>query len=100
MSVRVLGRVKVDPDVMEKLFRERKGDFIAVHDEALKRGALHHEFVKGDGEVWIVDEWESGEQFQQFFSSQPKIGELMADAGVTEPPDIKIYEIMDSPDKF
>ena len=100
MTVRVIGRVSMDPDVMAKLFTERRDDFLAVHDAAVKSGAKHHEFLKGDGEVWIVDEWETGEQFQQFFASQPKIAALLADGGVTSPPEINIYEVMDSPDKF
>lgn len=100
MSVRVLGRVKLDPDVMEKMFAERKDDFVAVRDEAVKRGAIHHEFLRGDGEVWIVDEWETGEQFQEFFTSQPTIAQLMSDAGVTEAPEFSIYEVMDSPDRL
>ncbi len=32
-------------------------------------GAIHHRFGVGDGFVLVVDEWETIEQFQQFFSN-------------------------------
>ena len=100
MTVRVIGRMTVDPAAVDKLFSERKDDFIAVHDAAVEAGARHHEFLSdGDG-VLILDEWDTAEHFQQFFANQPKIGELMASAGVTAPPQFSFYEIMDSPDKF
>jgi heme-degrading monooxygenase HmoA len=100
MSVRVIGRIKLDPETMQKLFAERKEDFLEVQANSVKAGALHHEFLRGDGEVLVLDEWGTAEQFQQFFGGQPKIGEIMAAAGVTEPPSFEFYEVMDSPDKF
>jgi heme-degrading monooxygenase HmoA len=100
MAVRVMGRVAVDPGVMEKLFSERKDDFESVHEAAVKAGARHHEFLNAGDAVIILDEWDTAEHFQQFFTSQQKIADLMATAGVTAPPEISFYEIMDSPDKF
>jgi heme-degrading monooxygenase HmoA len=100
MTVRVIGRMSVDPEILEKLFAERKSDFEAVASEAKALGALHHEFLRGDGEVWLTDVWETAEQFEKFFASQPIIGSLLADAGVSAPPEINICEVMDSPDRF
>ena len=100
MTVRVIGRMTADPALMDKLFSERKSDFEAIAAEARTLGALHHEFLRGDGEVLLVDEWGSAEQFQKFFAEQKVIPSLMADAGVTTRPEINIYEVMDSPDKF
>ena len=46
-------------------------------------GAIHHRFGIGDGFVLVVDEWESAEQFEAFFSNpdlQAFIGEIGADS--------------------
>jgi len=33
---------------------------------------LHHRFVSGDGELMVIDEWETAKQFQSFFDGNPK----------------------------
>jgi hypothetical protein len=53
-----------------------------------------------DSEVVIVDEWPSAEAFKSFFNGQPRVGELRAEAGVQGPPEVIVYEILDSPDRF
>lgn len=35
-------------------------------------GILHHRFVAGDAELVVIDEWETAEQFQEFFEANPK----------------------------
>src|ERR1019366_3282852 len=30
-------------------------------------GLIHHRFVSGDGELVVIDEWDTAEQFQSFF---------------------------------
>ena len=66
---------------------------------AKKAGAIHHQFVAGDGEVLVVDEWDSAESFEKFFSD-PRIAGLMQSAGVAGPPEISVFQVMDSPDRF
>ena len=99
MSVVVIGRMKVDPANLEKLFTSRKDTFLKVMGEAKKAGVLRHSFIAGDGEVLILDEWPDAASFQRFFESQPEIPELMREGGVQGPPEISVYEVMDSPDR-
>jgi heme-degrading monooxygenase HmoA len=101
MSVIVVGKLTVNPDNIEKLFTERADVFMAVSAEAKKCGAIHHLFMRGEGDaVLILDEWPTADDFHSFFSSQPQIAELMAEAGVAGPPEFTIYEVMDSPDRI
>lgn len=100
MSVMVVGRFKTDPARMEAALRDRAADFAAVGEYAKTHGALHHHFAAGNGEVMFMDEWETAEAFQTFFSSQPKIPELMQAAGVTGPPEIQVYDTMKAPGDF
>ena len=100
MSVIVIGTMKVDPENIEKLWKERQSDFEAIVVEAKKAGALHHRWGIGTDEVLIIDEWPDAESFQSFFGSQPKIADLMASAGVQGPPEFTIVEAKQGPDEF
>jgi quinol monooxygenase YgiN len=99
MAVCVIVRLKVDPGRLKKLFSDRADDLRTVRAEAQGAGAVHHFFATGDGEVVIVDEWDSASSFEKFFDN-PTIGGFMAETGVEGPPDVAIYEILDSPDRF
>lgn len=100
MSVIVIGRVPVNPDNLAKIWAERPADFASVAEDAKAQGAVHHQWGFGDGEVLIIDEWSDAAAFQNFFSSQPMIPELMAAAGVTGEPKFEIFESRQGPDTF
>ncbi|MBV8949559.1 MAG: hypothetical protein JOZ99_01695 [Actinobacteria bacterium] len=100
MSVIVVGRMSVDPKNVEKLWNERRADFEAVAREARAAGATHHRWGFGDDHVVIIDEWPTAEAFDRFFSSQAKIADLMATAGVAGPPEFTIVEARRGPDEF
>ncbi|HTT87777.1 MAG TPA: hypothetical protein VMF60_10435 [Acidimicrobiales bacterium] len=99
MSACVILRIKVDPQRMQRVFADRADDFRAVSEQAKAAGALRHHFAAGEGEVVVVDEWDKGSSFEGFFDN-PTIASLMAEAGVEGPPEVTVYEIMDSPDRF
>jgi heme-degrading monooxygenase HmoA len=100
MSVMVVGKFKADPARMASVFRDRKADVVAVSDYAKAHGALHHHFAMGDGQVMVIDEWENAESFQQFFSTQSKVTDLMREAGVEGEPEFAFYPIGDMPGQF
>ncbi len=100
MSVLVIGRFKADPARLAEVFASHSADFLAVKENALAVGAMHHRFAAGDGEVFILDEWPDATSFQSFFASQPLIAGIMAEAGVEGPPEFTIVEAIDSPDQF
>jgi hypothetical protein len=60
-------------------------------------GVIHHRFVSGDGELVVIDEWETAEQFQSFFDGNPKVAEVMASIGMTGAPEISVFESIDAP---
>jgi quinol monooxygenase YgiN len=99
MTVTIVARMKVDPAALEKLFASDRDTFVAVAADAKKVGAIHHRFLAGEGEVLIVDEWKDPEAFQKFFGDE-RIAGLMQSAGVAGPPEVSVYQTMDSPDLF
>jgi heme-degrading monooxygenase HmoA len=93
--------MKVDPAALRKLFESQPDVFQSIAEKAKTVGALHHRFLAGEDQVLIVDEWESAEAFQEFFSSEQEIAALMAEAGVKAPPEIQVWQPMtDAPDTF
>ncbi|MGO9457862.1 MAG: hypothetical protein ACLP62_12590 [Acidimicrobiales bacterium] len=54
-------------------------------------GMLHHRFVAGEGELMVIDEWESSEQFQKFFEENPKVAEVMSSIGMTGTPEVSVF---------
>jgi hypothetical protein len=99
MSVLIIGKFPGDTAVFKKVLADRAGELAGVAEQARAAGAIHHRFGVGDGFVIIVDEWESPQQFEQFFA-QPDIQALVGEMGASGPPDITIVEAVASPDQF
>ena len=100
MAVLVIGKFQADTAAFRQALTERAGEFEKIADRARTVGAVHHRFGIGDGFVTIVDEWETVEQFQQFFSDpdlQAFIGSVGAAPG---PPDLTVCEAVSSSDQF
>jgi hypothetical protein len=101
MSVLVVGKFNGDTDAFQKALADRGDEFADVAARARKVGAMHHRFGLGDGCVHIVDEWESAEQFEKFFSN-PELQAFIASAGAdtSAPPEFAITEALMTPDQF
>ncbi len=100
MSVLVIGKFQGDTATFRQALAERAGEFEKVAAEAKTQGALHHRFGTGDGYVVIVDEWETVEQFQQFFSN-PDLQAFIGTIGAAPvPPEMIVAEAVTSPDQF
>ncbi|HEX2808384.1 MAG TPA: hypothetical protein VHN80_19650 [Kineosporiaceae bacterium] len=100
MSVLVTGKFRGDTATFRQALTDRAGEFEKIAAIARSSGGVHHRFGVGDGFVLIVDEWETTEQFQQFFSDpelQTFIGSIGAEPG---PPGMTIAEAVSSPDQY
>jgi heme-degrading monooxygenase HmoA len=54
-------------------------------------GGISHFVARTDDGLWIVDVWESKEQFEKF--AQEQIGPYSREAGITEEPETRFYEV-------
>ena len=100
MSVLVLGKFQGDTAKFRQSLVDRADEFAKISEMARAAGGVHHRFGVGDGYVVLVDEWETVEQFQQFFANpdlQAFIGEIGADPA---PPELIIGEAISSPDQY
>jgi quinol monooxygenase YgiN len=100
MSVLIIGKFQGDTGKFRQALTDRADEFVKIADGARSAGALHHRFGVGDGFVVLVDEWQSVEQFQQFFAD-PAMQAFVASAGAAPvPPEITVTEAITSPDQF
>jgi hypothetical protein len=100
MSVLVIGKFQGDTAKFQQSLTDRAGEFEKIAADARAHGAVHHRFGIGDGFVMIVDEWQSVEQFQQFFAN-PDLHTFIESVGANPgPPDLTITAAITSPDQF
>jgi hypothetical protein len=100
MSVLVIGKFQGDTAKFGQALTDRAGEFAKIADMAKVAGGVHHRFGIGDGFVVIVDEWESVEHFQQFFSN-PDLQAFIGSVGAAPaPPEITVAEAVSSPDQY
>jgi hypothetical protein len=100
MSVLITSRFQGDTAVFRQALVDHAGDLAKFSEISRSAGAIHHRFGVGDGFVLVVDEWESVEQFQQFFAN-PDLQALIGQMGAADvPPEITVTEAINSADMF
>jgi quinol monooxygenase YgiN len=99
MSVMVVIKVPGDTAKARAFFAAHGEEMRGIAASAKDVGALRHKFAEGDGEIVVFDEWSSRAEFEKFFAD-PKIAELMSNAGASGPPVIEYYEALETADAF
>jgi hypothetical protein len=100
MSVIITAKIQGDTAKFRQSLTERADEYVKIAAEARAAGAIHHRFGIGDGFVYVVDEWGSPDQFQQFFSN-PELQEFIGSVGgAPAPPEVTVCEAMTSADQF
>ena len=101
MAVMMGMRISVDPDRFMEVAQRNAEQMQGISERARGKGAVHHMFAAGDGEVLVADEWDSPESFLAFYAEEGAgIGALMAEAGVTNEPQPVFWRPLDTPDRF
>jgi heme-degrading monooxygenase HmoA len=93
MSVLVTVKIAGDTAKFRQSLTDRAAEYEKFSADARTKGGIHHRFGIGDGYIVIVDEWETAEQFQQFFSA-PELQAFTASVGAdtSNPPEIAVTE--------
>jgi len=100
MSVLVIAKFTGDTAKFGQTLADRASEFAEIGDRAKSAGGIHHRFGVGDGFIVVVDEWESVQHFESFFSDpnlQAFIGSAGADPG---PPELIVAEAISTPDQY
>jgi len=101
MSVYMSLRVEADASKLRELAQEKPELFKGVADRAKQRGCIHHTFATANGEVVVMDEWESADAFHSFFEAEREnIQPMMEHAEAKGEPQITFYEPLRLGDEF
>jgi hypothetical protein len=101
MPVMMGMRLDVDPDRFMEAVTENTDLVKSISERGRSKGAIHHMFMAGEGEVLVADEWDSAESFLAFFEETgAEIGSLMQQAGVLNEPQPVFWRPLDTADRF
>jgi hypothetical protein len=100
MSVLIITKVQGDTAKFSQALTDRASEFTQIADRARSVGAIHHQFGVGDGYVMIVDEWETADDFQKFFTDPDLQAFVASVGGAAGPPEVTVSTAMQTPDRF
>jgi quinol monooxygenase YgiN len=100
MSVIMMMRAKGDPAAFESWANANPSLLTHIADEGKAAGCMHHMFAAGNGEIVVIDEWESAEAYEKFFSTQADIPKAMEAAHLSSEPTFMYLQKMSMPDEF
>lgn len=100
MSVLMTLRAVGDPGELERRAAANPEGMQALIESAKSHGVISHRFYgTADGDIMVLDEWESQEGFEAFFAANPQIREMMAEVGVSAPPEVKFWRRLETHDE-
>jgi len=70
-----------------------------ISESAKTAGCTSHRFAIGDGQIVVVDHWDSADHFQTFFSD-PALQALMGEMGAQGEPAVTIANAKGFPGEF
>jgi hypothetical protein len=100
MSVLVNVKFEGDTALFRQSLAARADEFAKWSNLGRASGCVHHRFGVGDGFVVVDDEWESVEDFEQFFSN-PELQAFIGQIGAAPaPPQLTFSEAVASSDQY
>ena len=100
MSMLIIAKIQGDTAKFRQALADRSEEFQKIVETSKAAGAIHHRFGIGDGFVLVQDEWETAEQFQQFFADPALQAFIVSVGAAHEPPEVTVAEAITSADQF
>jgi quinol monooxygenase YgiN len=100
MSVLIVTKMQGDTARFSQALRERESEFVQIAGRARSAGAIHHQFGIGDGYVLIMDEWETADDFEKFFTDPDLQAFVASVGGAAGPPEVTVCTATHSADQF
>ncbi len=101
MSVFVTFRAVGDPVELERRAAADPQALRKLLDAAAAHGVIHHRFLgTEDGDIMVLDEWETAEGFKAFLAENPQIQATMREVGVSAEPEIKFWRPLATNDEL
>lgn len=100
MSVLMTLRAVGDPVELERRAASNPEGMGGLIESAKAHGMISHCFYgTTDGDIMVLDEWGSEDGFHAFFAANPAIREMMAEVGVSAPPEVKFWRKLETHDE-
>jgi quinol monooxygenase YgiN len=99
MSVMVVMMAPTDTAKFEAFMVANSARIAELSESAKAAGSTGHRFAVGDGQVVVVDYWESAEHFQSFISS-PEVQAVMGEMGVQGEPVVTVADAKGFPGEY
>ena len=99
MGVLIVMTVPGDTSQFEAFVAANAERVQELTERAKAAGCIGHRFAVGDGQVMVVDEWESADQFQAFLSL-PDIQSVMGEMGAQGEPQVMMADAKGFPGEF
>jgi len=91
--------VPADTEAFEAFMAANSDLVVELTEKAKAGGCVGHRFATGEGEVVVVDEWGSADQFQTFITS-PEIQQVLGQMGARGEPQITFADAKGFPGEF
>ena len=100
MSVLMTMRMAAESEKLEKAAADDPTKLHGIVEYAEGHGLIAHQFWGADGQVMVVDEWETQQDFEQFLAAEDaEIKGVMGAAGVTTEPEVTFWHKLDTRDE-
>jgi hypothetical protein len=99
MSVLVVMTVPGNTATFESYVAQNSDLVLELTAKAKAAGCRGHRFAIGDGQIVVVDEWDTRAQFDGFIGS-PEIQSVMGEMGASGPPEIMYADAKGFPGEF
>jgi heme-degrading monooxygenase HmoA len=99
MGVMVVMTTPGDTAKFEAFMAANSERIMEISESAKAAGSTGHRFAVGDGQIVVVDYWDSAEQFQAFISD-PAIQAVMGEMGAQGEPTVTIADAKGFPGEY
>ncbi|MGD0853428.1 MAG: hypothetical protein ABSA07_08725 [Acidimicrobiales bacterium] len=99
MGVMIVMTVPADTEQFEAYMAANSDRMSEISESAKAAGSTGHRFAVGDGQIVVVDYWDSAEQFQSFMSN-PAVQAVMGEMGVQGEPVVTIADAKGFPSEY
>ena len=100
MSVLMTFRAKGNIEELERRAAGNPAGMQAIVEKAKRHGLISHRFYGSGDQIMVVDEWETEAGFHAFFAEAGEVKGMMAEVGVTEPPELTFWRKLDTHDEY
>jgi hypothetical protein len=103
MSAIIIATYRGDASRFDEFLQSHRVAFADLARLKRSRGCISHRYLASSGELLVVDEWPTVEQYEATSADvQPEVLRLVTEAGLAaaDPPEVSYYHSLPDPGEF